>query len=73
MYGFKMSKKKTVEAVAYDAYDIWAAAVYANRANNGYNKEDLWSMDPDTHLVEETHIHWQTEQLHVRHWQKLLA
>ena len=53
MYGFKMSKKKTVEAVAYDAYDIWAAAVYANRVNNGYNKEDLWSMDPDTHLVEE--------------------
>lgn len=41
MYGFKMSKKKTVEAVAYDAYDIWAAAVYAQRINGAYIKEDL--------------------------------
>lgn len=41
MYGFKMSKKNTVEAVAYDAYDIWAAAVYAQRINGAYIKEDL--------------------------------
>ena len=27
--------------------------MYAQRINGGYNKEDLWSVDPDTHLVEE--------------------
>ena len=34
-----MSKKKTVEAVAYDAYDIWAAAVYAQRINGAITKK----------------------------------
>ena len=52
MYGFKVSKKKTVETVAHDALDIWAAAVYAQRVNGAYIKEDLWSLNPDTHEVE---------------------
>ena len=52
MYGFKVSKKKTVETVAHDALDIWAAAVYAQRVNGSYIKEDLWSLNPDTHEVE---------------------
>jgi len=42
-----MSKKKTVEAVAYDAYDIWAAAVCAQRINKGYYKEDEFNADGD--------------------------
>jgi hypothetical protein len=53
MYSFKVSKMKKAETVAFDSADIWAAAVYAQRINGGYNKEDLWSMNPDTHLVEE--------------------
>jgi len=52
MYGFKVSKKKTVETVSHDALDIWAAAVYAQRVNGSYIKEDLWSLNPDTHEVE---------------------
>jgi hypothetical protein len=52
MYSFKVSKKKTVETVAHDALDIWAAAVYAQRVNGSYIKEDLWSLNPDTHEVE---------------------
>tara|TARA_R110002124_G_scaffold6395_1_gene38604 strand:+ start:44 stop:727 length:684 start_codon:yes stop_codon:yes gene_type:complete len=52
MYGFKVSKKKTIETVAHDALDIWAAAVYAQRVNGSYIKEDLWSLNPDTHEVE---------------------
>ena len=52
MYSFKVSKKKTVETVAHDALDIWAAAVYAQRVNGAYIKEDLWSLNPDTHEVE---------------------
>ena len=52
MYGFKVSKKKTIETVAHDALDIWAAAVYAQRVNGAYIKEDLWSLNPDTHEVE---------------------
>ena len=43
---------KKAQTVAYDALDIWAAAVYAQRINGGYIKEDLWSLNPDTHLVE---------------------
>ena len=52
MYGFKVSKKKIIETVAHDALDIWAAAVYAQRVNGSYIKEDLWSLNPDTHEVE---------------------
>ena len=71
MYHFKVGNMKKAEAVAYDAESIWGAAVYATRVNNGYNKEDLWSMDPDTHEVEESHIHLQIEQLQSRHLQKV--
>jgi hypothetical protein len=53
MYHFKVSNMKKADPVAYDAESIWGAAVYATRINLGYNKEDLWSMDPDTHTVEE--------------------
>ena len=40
MYSFKVGKKKIVETVAYSAYDIWAAAVYAQRINGVYLKQD---------------------------------
>ena len=52
MYHFKVGNMKKAQTVAYDALDIWAAAVYAQRINGGYIKEDLWSLNPDTHLVE---------------------
>ena len=52
MYHFKVGNMKKAQAVAYDAESIWGAAVYATRINNGYNKEDLWSLNPDTHEVE---------------------
>jgi len=41
MYHFKVSNMKKADPVAYDAYDIWAAAVYAQRVNGSYIKEDL--------------------------------
>ena len=53
MYHFKVSNMKKIDPVAYDATDIWGAAVYAQRINGRYNKEDLWSINPDTHEVEE--------------------
>ncbi len=52
MYHFKVGNMKKAQAVAYAAESIWGAAVYATRINNGYNKEDLWSLNPDTHEVE---------------------
>ena len=45
MYSFKLSKKKTVETVAYSAYDIWAAAVYAQRINGAYLKQDEYDAE----------------------------
>ena len=54
MYHFKVGNMKKAQAVAYDAESIWGAAVYATRINNGYNKEDLWSLNPDTHQVDES-------------------
>jgi hypothetical protein len=45
MYSFKVSKMKNVETVAHSAYDIWAAAVYAQRINKGYYKEDQFNAD----------------------------
>ena len=44
MYHFKVGNMKKAQTVAYDALDIWAAAVYAQRINGGYIKEDLWKM-----------------------------
>ena len=52
MYHFKVGNMKKADPVAYDAIDIWAAAVYAQRVNGAYIKEDLWSINPDTHEVE---------------------
>lgn len=48
MYSFKVSKNmKKVETVAFDSADIWAAAVYAQRINKGYFKEDQFNPDGD--------------------------
>ena len=38
---------KKVETVAFDSADIWAAAVYAQRINKGYFKEDQFNPDGD--------------------------
>ena len=38
---------KNVEKVVHSAYDIWAAAVYAQRINKGYYKEDEFNADGD--------------------------
>ena len=47
MYSFKVSKMKNVEKVVHSAYDVWAAAVYAQRINKGYYKEDQFNADGD--------------------------
>ena len=38
---------KNVEKVVHSAYDVWAAAVYAQRINKGYYKEDQFNADGD--------------------------
>ena len=43
MYSFKVGKMKDVQKVVHSAYDIWAAAVYAQRINKGYYKEDQFN------------------------------
>ena len=43
MYSFKVGKMKDVQKVVHSAYDIWAAAVYAQRINKGYYKEDQYN------------------------------
>jgi hypothetical protein len=45
MYSFKVSKMKNVQEVVHSADDIWAAAVYAQRINKGYYKEDEFNAD----------------------------
>jgi hypothetical protein len=45
MYSFKVGKMKDVQKVVHTAYDIWAAAVYAQRINKGYYKEDEFNAD----------------------------
>jgi hypothetical protein len=45
MYSFKVGKMKDVKKVVHTAYDIWAAAVYAQRINKGYYKEDEFNAD----------------------------
>lgn len=41
MYSFKVAKNmKKVDPFAYDAGDVWAAAVYAQRINGAYLKEN---------------------------------
>ena len=45
MYSFKVSKMKNVQTVVHNADDIWAAAVYAQRINKGYFKEDEFNAD----------------------------
>ena len=47
MYSFKVGKMKNVQKVVHSAYDIWAAAVYAQRINKGYFKEDQFNPDGD--------------------------
>lgn len=47
MYSFKVSKMKNVQKVVHSAYDVWAAAVYAQRINKGYYKEDQFNADGD--------------------------
>ena len=38
---------KNVQKVVHSAYDVWAAAVYAQRINKGYYKEDQFNADGD--------------------------
>jgi len=45
MYSFKVGKMKNIQTVAYSAEDIWAAAVYAQRINKGYYKDDEFNAD----------------------------
>jgi len=45
MYSFKVGKMKDVQKVVHTAYDIWAAAVYAQRINKGYYKEDEFNAE----------------------------
>ena len=45
MYSFKVSKMKNIQEVVHTADDIWAAAVYAQRINKGYYKEDEFNAD----------------------------
>ena len=45
MYSFKVGKMKDVQKVVHSAYDIWAAAVYAQRINKGYYKDDEFNAD----------------------------
>ena len=47
MYSFKVSKMKNVQKVVHSAYDVWAAAVYAQRINKGYYKEDQFNAEGD--------------------------
>ena len=47
MYSFKVGNMKNVQKVVHSAYDIWAAAVYAQRINKGYFKEDQFNADGD--------------------------
>ena len=47
MYSFKVGKMKDVQTVVHSAYDIWAAAVCAQRINKGYFKEDEFNVDGD--------------------------
>ncbi len=43
---------KNVQKVVHSAYDIWAAAVYAQRVNGAYLKHDLFGDDNTTVLKE---------------------
>jgi hypothetical protein len=45
MYSFKVGKMKNIQTVVYSAEDIWAAAVYAQKINKIYNKEDEFNAD----------------------------
>ena len=47
MYSFKVGKMKDIQTVVHSAYDIWAAAVCAQRINKGYLKEDEFNADGD--------------------------
>jgi len=38
---------KNVQKVVHSAYDVWAAAVYAQRINKGYYKEDQFNAEGD--------------------------